>query len=236
MLDINPDLKKLYDKHILKDTFTKDDMLAVLAKVRARKFKKGATLIAYDRMQKNYKYKLTEDTGKKFNKEFKPELTPLQMLKMGVFEGKYCNDCILEYPKEWFIKRTKTAEILDTLSPEGPNYKINYYKIKARLSLGQWKRNKWIPCTYTRAGIAFCKERDIKPDSIYDPDIRGWFQWYCRYYLGRRLPVIDDIQIRRWRNFKRHVGQLQKNCKGNQSCRPRQHQAVLQWAYDATKL
>lgn len=158
------------------------------------------------------------------------------MLVMGVFEGKYCNDCMIELPREWYMTRAQSDNdklpILGTLSPEGPNYKLNYYKIKSRLSLARWIKNKWIPCTYTRAGIAVCKERGVKPAEIVDPDIRGWFQWYCRYYLGRRLPIIDEVQIRRWGNFKRHIAQLRKHCKGKQNCRPRQRQAVLQWAYD----
>lgn len=230
---LNPELKKLYDKYIRKSKFTRNDMTFVLHKVKSRKYKKGTTIIVYDRMQRDYSYKLTSTPGRGFAKDFTPELTPAQMLAMGVFEGKYCNDCMLELPRDWYMKKSSArGTLLDTLSPEGPNYKLNYYKIKSRLSLKKWIKNKWIPCSYTRAGIAVCKEHGIKPATIIDPDIRGWFQWYCRYYLGRRLPIIDDIQIKRWGNFKRHIAQLRKHCKGKQECRPRQRQAVLQWAYD----
>lgn len=239
MPTLTPVLKALYDKHIRKRKFTRDDMWQVLKKIKKRKYKKGDTVTVYDRMQRDYSYTLTNAPGRGFAIDFEPELTPAQMLVMGVFEGKYCNDCMLELPREWYSKGLTrisiikdSSQLLDTLSPEAPNYKLNYYKIKSRLSLKQWIKNKWIPCTYTRAGIAVCKDRNIKPSEIIDPDIRGWFQWYCRYYLGRRLPIIDDIQIKRWSNFKRHVAQLRKHCKGKQNCRPRQRQAVLQWAYD----
>ena len=236
MLILTTSLKALYDKHIKKRKFTRADMWIILKKIKQRKYKKGDTITVYDRMQRGYSYKLTAAPGRRFAQEFTPELTPAQMLVMGVFEGKYCNDCMIELPREWYITRAQNNNdklpILGTLSPEGPNYKLNYYKIKSRLSLAQWVKNKWIPCTYTRAGIAVCKEHGVKPTEIVDPDIRGWFQWYCRYYLGRRLPIIDEVQIRRWSNFKRHIAQLRKHCKGKQNCRPRQRQAVLQWAYD----
>ena len=155
-----------------------------------------------DKMQTEYSYLLSVGVGEEFPSDFKPFYTPAEMLGMGIFEGKYCNDCKSEFPETWF----EHAKISDT-----PNININYFNIKSRQPLSVWKDKGW----------------------IYGPDPRGWFQWYCRYYLGRRLPDIDAIQIKRWRAFSRHAGQIKANCnQGNVLCRPRQRQALLQWSYD----
>ena len=141
----------------------------------------------------------TIDAGSKFE----PFFSPMEMLKLGVFEGKYINDSRNEFPEEWYID----AKISKT-----PNILCNYFKVKSRQSLHDWKTNGW----------------------IYGRDKRGWFQWYCRYYIGRRIPEIDDIQMKRWRQFKRHYGQVLKNCPaGDLTCRPKQRQALLQWSYNA---
>ena len=157
----------------------------------------------HDKMQRGYSYSLTEKEGQNFAPDFKPELTPKQMLELGVFEGHYLTDCQKEFPSDWF----KNAKI-DT---KKPNIELNYFKIKSRQSLQEWQRKGW----------------------IIGPDVRGWFQWYCRYFLGRRLPEIDCIQIARWHAFKRHKAQILKNCPPQKlECRPRQRQALLQWAYN----
>lgn len=162
----------------------------------------GNMINVEDKMQKGYSYLLAEPMGKNFSPDFKPELTPQEMLRLGVFEGKYLNDCRKEFPEEWFC---------DADLSEVPDLSKNCFHIKSRLSLSEWRRRGWI----------------IKPDP------RGWFQWYCRYYLGRRIPDVDAIQIKRWRSFKRHKAQVEKNCFiGDLSCRPRQRQALLQWAYN----
>ena len=155
-----------------------------------------------DRMQTGYRYRLSAPVGKEFAAGFKPFFSPKQMLEMGVFEGRYCNDCRAEFPADWF----SNARIAATPDPE-----LNYFGIKSRQPLAVWRKKGW----------------------IYGPDPRGWFQWYCRYYLGRRLPDIDEIQVKRWRGFARHAGQIRANCDpGDIFCRPRQRQALLQWAYD----
>ncbi len=173
-----------------------------------KKFVPGLVRLVHDSLQKNYTYTLTEPVGKNFDEGFNPELTPAEMLAYGVFEGKYLNDCFKEFPREWYAE----ALAKNTLSFEKPNPAVNYFKIKSRLSLTEWKKRGWIQQN--------------------DPDIRGWFQWYCRYYLGRRDKVLDTRQIKRWRAFRRHAGQIAKNCdEGDLFCRPRQRQALLQWAY-----
>ncbi|MEH6524631.1 MAG: hypothetical protein V7723_01050 [Sneathiella sp.] len=153
-------------------------------------------------MQQNYVYELVAPVGKNFDESFQPVFTPKQMLEMGVFEGKYCNDCTDEFPVDWFDK-AKISNI--------PDVTLNYFGIKSRQSLSVWNEKGW----------------------IYGPDPRGWFQWYCRYFLGRRIDELDKIQIRRWRAFNRHAGQIRANCEpGNIFCRRRQRQGLLQWSYD----
>ncbi len=160
-----------------------------------------------DLIQKNYKYYLTEPVGKNFDKDFKPELTPKEMLDLGIFGGNYLNDCKDEFPKEWF----ENAK----LSDHEDEPKLNFFKIKASQPLSVWQKKKW----------------------IFHEDPRGWFQWYCRYYMGRRKPDEDERQIKRWKAIKRHVAQVKKNClKNDLSCRPRQRQALLHWAYDSRKI
>lgn len=160
-------------------------------------------IVVNDKMQKNYRYELTAREGRDFASDFNPALTPVQMLELGVFEGKYLNDCRREFPEVWFEK--------GQFAKGEPNPLLNCFKIKSRLSLPEWRRRGWI----------------IRPDP------RGWFQWYCRYYMGRRLPGVDDKQIKRWRAFRRHQAQVMKNClPGDTLCRPRQRQALLQWAYN----
>jgi hypothetical protein len=163
-------------------------------------------VVVNDLMQKNYSYYLTEPIGKNFDAEFKPELTPKEMLKLGVFGGKYLTDCKKEFPTTWFAQAK--------LSPLFPNKEINFFKVKASQPLSVWQEKGW----------------------VYKEDPRGWFQWYCRYYMGRRCPD-DQRQIKRWKSFKRHIAQLKKYCKkGDFNCRPVQRQALLHWAYDSRKL
>ncbi|MDD3481001.1 MAG: hypothetical protein PHW75_02135 [Patescibacteria group bacterium] len=168
---------------------------------------KQRTIIVNDYFQKNYRYTLTEPTGVNFNPDFKPELTPKEMLQLGVFGGKYMTDGAQEFPKDWFTHAK--------LSPKVKNPALNYFKVDASLPLTEWQRRGW----------------------IYPEDPRGWFQWYARYYLGRRIPDEDQRQIGRWKQMKRHVGQIKKNClPGDTRCRPRQRQALLHWAYDSRRL
>jgi len=160
-----------------------------------------------DKMQKGYRYALSEPMGKNFDPRFKPELTPKEMLRLGVFGGKYMTDCRKEFPKEWFREAK--------LCPERHEPKLNFFGVNASQPLSIWRRKKW----------------------IFSQDPRGWFQWYCRYYMGRRIPEEDDRQIRRWLAMKRHRTQIINNCDpGNSNCRPRQRQALLHWAYDSRKI
>jgi hypothetical protein len=159
-----------------------------------------------DRMQVGYRYVITEPEGEHFDPDFHPELTPSEMLALGVFGGKYITDCQDEFPASWFRHAR--------LSPERHDPTMNFFGVNASLPLSVWRKNGWI-------------HRD---------DPRGWFQWYCRYYRGRRI-LDDERQIRRWRHMTRHVAQVRQGCrKGDFDCRRRQRQALLHWAYDSRKL
>lgn len=164
-------------------------------------------VVVNDRMQRNYRYRLSAPAGRNFAPGFKPELTPKEMLRLGIFGGKYMTDATKEFPRSWF-RRAK-------LSPKGRDPSLNYFSVEASQPLSVWRAKGW-----------------IHPD-----DPRGWFQWYCRYYLGRRLPGEDERQIRRWQAMRRHAAQIARNCQpGDLFCRPRQRQALLQWAYDSRRL
>ena len=206
------------DKRVL-TIQTKEDMLRILEKGNSIKdYKKGMKITVYNKMEEG-SYVLQEAPGK--NLEFEPYYTPAQMLKLGVFEGKYLNDCLLEFPKEWFLNA------MHKLSPEGPRPELNKYKVKSRLNLDEWESYGWLP---NEEGIV-AKQYPILSDKNKNPDPRGWFEWYARYWMGRRHE-IDEVQIKRWNAFKRHAGQIKANCKpGDVNCRVKQRQGLLQWSH-----
>ena len=160
-------------------------------------------VVVHDFIQSGYEYVLTEPVGGNFARDFGPELTPKEMLELGVFGGKYMTDCIGEFPEDWFVDAKFCSERHDE--------NINYFGVNASQPLSEWRAKGW----------------------IYEEDPRGWFQWYCRYYMGRRCED-DSRQIKRWKNMYRHVAQIKKNCEPwDMGCRPKQRQAVLHWAYDS---
>jgi len=165
------------------------------------------TVIVRDKMQKAYRYVLSAPAGRTFDLDFEPQLTPAEMLRLGVLAGKYMTDCRREFPKSWFTRAKLSAKRRDP--------SLNFFGVDASQPLSEWRRKGW-----------------IHPD-----DPRGWFQWYCRYYQGRRMPDEDARQIGRWKAIRRHVRQIQKHCEpGNLLCRRRQRQALLHWAYDSRKI
>ena len=176
---------------------------------------------------RNATYKLSSQYGKIRDGRFSPQLTPQQMLEKGVFEGRYLNNDTAEFPRQWF----QAALSRKKLSPEKANPEVNMFKIKSRLPLSQWRLNGWIPSSKR---VTRRRQYDILSSSK-NPDTKGWFQWYCRYFIGRRLPELDAVQKKRWIAFTRHAGAVRKNCTaGDLKCRPRQRQALLQWAYRPT--
>ncbi|HBU06540.1 MAG TPA: hypothetical protein DEB09_00475 [Candidatus Magasanikbacteria bacterium] len=170
------------------------------------------TVVYSDNFQKNYKYQIITSAGKKFHPDFRPNLTPAEMLKLGVFGGAYfigAKGLIpKDLPKSWFK--------IIKLSPDQEKHgELNYFGVSASQPLSVWQKKGW----------------------IYKDDPHGWFQWYCRYYLGRRIPGEDDRQIKRWKAIARHVGAIKKNCRPRDtSCRRKQRQALLHWAYDSRNI
>ncbi len=162
----------------------------------------------HDTLQSGYTYVCNEAPGENFEKDFTPDLTPQEMLALGVFGGDYFEGQTAEYPTSWFAHAR--------ISTKGkPDARLNCFGVTASQSREEWQRKGWM--------------------SVEDP--RGWFQWYCRYYLGRRMPTEDRRQIERWKKMPRHLAQIRYNCRpGDPACRPRQKQAVLHWAYNSTKL
>lgn len=165
------------------------------------------TVTVNDKMQQNFVYTLTEPIGKNFDPQFKPELTPKQLLSLGVFGGRYMTDCQNEFPPDWFTHAKLCSSMHDA--------QLNYFGVNASQPLSVWREKGW-----------------IHPD-----DPRGWFQWYCRYFMGRRMAAEDERQIKRWLGLKRHLAQVRNHCqKGDLKCRPKQRQALLHWAYDSRKI
>lgn len=163
-------------------------------------------VVVNDLMQRGYTYFRTEPPGENFHPDFVPELTPGEMLHLGVFGGRYMTDCRDEFPGEWFVGAKLCARRHD------PG--MNFFGVNASQQLAVWQAKGW-----------------IHPD-----DPRGWFQWYCRYFMGRRCDD-DSRQVKRWKAMKRHVAQLRKHCdRGDALCRPRQRQALLNWAYDSRSM
>jgi hypothetical protein len=189
-------------------TFIVSDLCSWLVSVKKQK-KISKKITVNDKMQRGYVYALLEAEGKNFSPLFKPDLTPKQMLALGVFGGVYMRDCVKEFPKEWFTK----AKFQIKGEKKG-NAKLNYFGVRASQPLSVWRKKGW----------------------IYKEDPRGWFQWYCRYYMGRRC-ADDERQIKRWRAMVRHIAQIKYHCRvGDASCRRVQRQALLHWAYDSRKL
>ncbi len=163
-------------------------------------------IVVNDLMQQNYIYLLTEPMGQNFDPDFRPELIPKEMLELGVFGGKYMTDCAPEYPADWFARAR--------LCPERHDAAMNFFGVNASQPLSAWTAKGW----------------------LYSEDPRGWFQWYCRYFMGRRCQD-DARQIQRWNAMRRHAAQIRKNCTPcDLNCRRKQRQALLHWAYDSRKI
>ena len=137
------------------------------------------------------------------DKLFKPQLTPKKMLELGVFGGSYFNKKQIKEFPKSWFKNAKLSKNFDV--------NLNRFRVKSGLSREHWIEKGW----------------------IFKEDPLGWFQWYCRYHMGRRIPDVDLFQIKRHNNFgPRHAGAIRKHCPGQYHKRTKQRQALLQWAYD----
>ena len=167
---------------------------------------KRKTVVVNDKMQKGYVYELVEPMGKNFSPGFKPEISPKEMLQLGVFGGKYMTDCQQEFPRSWFEKAKLNSKIHDA--------SLNFFKVNASQSLKVWREKGWI--------------------NSLDP--RGWFQWYCRSYLRRRCEdderQIKRWKMMKRHVVQIENGCLYQDW----NCRKKQRQAVLHWAYDSRKI
>ena len=150
------------------------------------------------------------------NKDFKPMLTPKEMLHKGVFGGVYFNNYSFmhNFPNEWFEGIAKNY-----YNSEHYSIDVNYFKVKSGLSRKEWEQKGW----------------------IHEDDPRGWFEWYCKYFLGRRHE--DDIrQIKRWLAFCGPKGRWRRiiyskingigcGIKMSQNVSRRVQQSLLHWSY-----
>jgi hypothetical protein len=212
-------------------TLTVETMISTLGDARPlASYKRG------DRLRSGrYTYVLAAAPGDLTDQQpvgepFAPDLTPAEILMLGAFEGRYLNDAMAEFPREWFA----AALHYGTLRPEGVDPTVNLFGIKSRQPLSVWKENGWAPSA-ARRGRTDDHYKGLLGDPARNPDERGWFQWYCRYWMGRRLPEIDAVQIRRWRAFRRHAGAVRGGCPTyavNPTCRARERQALLQWGHN----
>jgi len=138
--------------------------------------------------------------------EFTPSYTPMEMLDLGVFEGIY-TAAIQDIP----AKYKKHKNVLKRGSD--PDITINHYGVKSRQSLKEWQKKGWTT--------------ELSP--------LGWWEWFVKYWEGRRDEKEDALQIGRWKSFvARHNAQVQAKCKaGNKDCHTKQRQGLLQWAWDS---
>ena len=147
-----------------------------------------------------------KSSDKKKSEDFYKLFKPQLTPKKMLEMGVFGGSYFGEKIKEFPKSWFKNAKLSKTF-----DIKKNRFRIAAGLSRKQWIDKGWI----------------FKEDSL------GWFQWYCRFANGRRIPHIDAIQIKRWKAFKRHISAIKKNCDpGDIHCRKKQRQAILQWAYN----
>lgn len=157
--------------------------------------------LANNSMQSGYSYNVPV-IPTPFPHNFKPDFTPNEMLRLGVFGGAYLGDSIGEYPWD-MVLGAKVAKEYDA--------QINAFKVRSGESLEFWQEKGW-----------------IHPD-----DPRGWFEWYCRYWTGRRTEAEDFRQISRWKNFgPRFQTLLKKTGQGRPDVQRKTRQSLLHWGYD----
>ena len=106
---------------------------------------------------------------KEIYKIFKPQVSPKKMLELGVFGGSYFIDGDIREFPKGWFKKAKMSKKFDV--------NLNRFKIESGLTRKEWIDKGW----------------------IFKQDPLGWFQWYCRFKNGRRIPEMDIVQIKRWK-------------------------------------
>tara|TARA_B100000214_G_scaffold347941_1_gene299634 strand:- start:111 stop:620 length:510 start_codon:yes stop_codon:yes gene_type:complete len=147
---------------------------------------------------------------------FEPMFTPKEMLEKGIFGGTYFAELIdhKDFPEEWF-------ENIDESFYKTDKYltKVNFFKIKSGQSQEEWEAKGW----------------------MHKDDPRGWFEWYCKYFLGRRHED-DERQIKRWAAFCGPKGRWRNiiyakihasgcGIENSQDVSRRIQQSLLHWSY-----
>ena len=160
--------------------------------------------------------------------EFKPNMTPQQMFKIGIMGGSYFRT--IKSPETGKVYKDRHKKYNKLLKHIPPMYyaqqeydkSINFYGVKVGTSYEYWMSKHWI-------------KEDIDPF--------GWIEWYCNFYLGRRTSD-DRRQIDRWLNLAGQNGRFRKqlqnkiNSIGSNDERiyPRMRQTLLHWAFDSRKM
>ena len=152
---------------------------------------------------------------------FSPNKTPIEAINEDAFGGTYFRDIYSGVNGKWYRDSWKEFNFLKNINAKyySSNYydaEVNKYGVKCGTSLRFWENKGW----------------------INGQDPYGWFQWYCRYYLGRRSSD-DERQIKRWVDIRsRFKGILIKMIKNkgvkfdDYSVSPKIRQILLHWGYE----
>ena len=152
---------------------------------------------------------------------FTPNKTLFKIINEGVFGGTYFRDIYSGVNGKWYRNSWKEFDFLKDIDPK--LYSSNYYDVSI---------NKYgVKCG---TSLRFGENKGL----INGQDPYGWFQWYCRYHLGRHSSD-DSKQIKRWLGIvDRFKGILVKMIKDkdtkfdNFSVSPKIRQILLHWGYE----
>ena len=152
---------------------------------------------------------------------FSPNKTPVEIINEGAFGGTYFRDIYSGVNGKWYRNSWKEFEFLEDIDPK--LYSSNYYNVKV---------NKYgVKCG---TSLRFLENKGW----MNGQDPFGWFQWFCRYHLGRRN-IDDSRQIKRWLGIvNRFKGILVKMIKDKStkfddvSVLPKIRQILLHWGYE----
>ena len=114
---------------------------------------------------------------------FSPNKTPIEVIKEGAFGGTYFRDIYSGINEKWYKNSRKEFVQLKNIGAkfyvsDYNDVNVNKYDVKCGASLRFWEINDWI--------------------NKIDP--YGWFQWYFRYWSGRRSKY-DKRQTNRWKKI-----------------------------------